>query len=109
MRMATTMTRTTTMIAVARPLLSTVFSDSSGGRDHECGAAHFDYGDLSVGGDAAGIGGDGKPAFIEEARVPGMILVADRPEGERGLTDQVVGRARHCPLGHQAAGGDPPP
>src|SRR5580700_218354 len=102
MRIATTMSRTTTMIAVTRPLLSTE-SASLGGRDHEGGAAHFDDGDLLMCRDAAGVGGHREPALVEETRMARVVLVADGLEGQRGLADEIVGRTRHGQFGAEMA------
>src|ERR1039457_7654342 len=68
MNIATTMSRTKTMIAVTRPLLSTE-SASLGGRDHKGGAAHFDDGNLLMRRHAAGIGRDREPALVEQPRI----------------------------------------
>src|SRR5579864_1909144 len=97
MRIATTMSRTTTMIAVTRPLLSTE-SASLGGRDHKGGAAHFDDGNLLMRRYAARGGRDREPAFIEEPGVPRMVLITDGLESQGRLSDQVVRRTGHGQL-----------
>src|SRR5580704_9486463 len=104
MRIATTMSRTTTMIAVTRPLLSTE-SASLGGRDHKGGAAHFDDSNLLMRRYAAGGGRDREPAFIEEPGVPGMVLVAHWLESQGRLADQVVRRTGHGQLGSEMTRG----
>ena len=90
------------MMAVTRPLLSTE-SASLGGRDHKGGAAHFDDGDLLMRRHAAGIGCERQPPFVEQSGMTGVVLVPDRFEGQRRLSDQIVRIPGHGQLGAEVS------